>query len=243
MPEPENPLEKILGNDDNTPVTPPVTPDDYSIATAKDDIAALAGMLALTNQQLQELTKKPDDEPTVLPQDDLDELDKNPPKSWRSVTDRSREVAREEYERIEHEKQEEQQEVAKAQEEARKVIDKEFDDALSAMEKAGELPPITNKDDVNDLGRVARRELFGYAAVLGTTNLKEINSALRREHERGYTFDVETGTFLRNRTSGLGQNVPIANSNNRGSNAPRTLSYKELHNTSLDTLADRVLNS
>jgi len=227
-----NKMEELIGEEEEE--KEPETNEEME--TLKQSVSAIGENLAFLTDKLTEIEEKlTQPSATETPAEEEEWV----PKTWSEVDRRIEEKARLEAEAKLAEKEREIMATREEEAKIRETIDKEFDKQLAEMEKAGIIPPIQNMDNPDDPGKACRREVFGYAAVLGTTNLKKVGEALQREHERGYVFDVRSGRFLRSRTSGFGQTVPVSSSSGRSGSGKRTIPYKELHNLSMDELVRR----
>jgi len=230
-------MEELLG-DDETPKEP-----NQDLETIKESLGTLSENVQKLTEQVTTIDERVSTPPVEEEEEEKDESynpAEKPGYTWDAVRQDWIKDAEEIVDRKLTEREEEIQAAQESERQAREFIDKEFDSQLEEMEKSKIIPPIEDKDNRDDPGRAARREIFGYAAVLGTTNLKKVAEALNREHDRGFNFDVSSGQFVRTRTSGIGQTAPVGSSSSRTGGAGRVISYKELHNTSMDELARRA---
>lgn len=114
------------------------------------------------------------------------------PKDWNEVLDKAKETVRAELDAEKAAQTTQQQ-----QEEARvNEIMRDLDNQLQGLAAYGQIPQIANPSDVNDPGRVYRRELMGYANAAGSTNLTVLNQALVNAHRAGYVFDPQAAQFV-----------------------------------------------
>lgn len=114
------------------------------------------------------------------------------PKSWDEVLDKAKETVRAELDA------EKAAETTRTQQEEARVneIMRDLDNQLQGLTAYGQIPPIANPADVNDPGRVYRRELMGMANAAGSTNLTVLNQALVNAHRAGYVFDTQANQFV-----------------------------------------------
>ncbi len=134
------------------------------------------------------------------------------PKSWDDIPKTAKEIAEQTYEEKEAQKQA-AAEKAKADETAAdKNIQTEINTQVATLEKSGALPPIKDANNKNDPGRIARRELFGLAADLGTTNLAQVADNLSNLHKENIHYDFESKKYLRSSGANPGQDSPIGSS-------------------------------
>ena len=134
--------------------------------------------------------------------------------------------------------QQAQQEAEKAQAQT----NKEFDDMESALQSEGHLPSIINSNDRNDPGRVARRELYGYAAKLGTTDLRAVATGpLAQFHQQGKMYDPISDSMLDYSQPQPGASAPIGSSTATTGFQTNTPSYADIHKArSFDELRARA---
>jgi len=247
MPTP-NPMEEILKDDQTPPKEKEKTNEEFG--TLRDSVNTIGENLQSLTEQMQaideKLTNAPAPEAPETPVTDEEPPYSGPsgqPVDWKEV----RQKAREDAEKITDEKlAEKEKEVEKSraeEEKARKTINDDFDKQVTEMEKEGLISPVKDEDDFDDPGRAQRRELYGYAAKLGTLRLKEVGETLKREHEHGYGFDNKAGKFIRTKTSGHGKSVPVGSSSSRGGGGVKTpIDYKTLHGASMDSLIERSMS-
>lgn len=72
------------------------------------------------------------------------------------------------------------------------------------------LPPIVNPLDPNDAGLLAQRELEGFAASMGTSNLWAAASSLKAHHDQGYYYDNTRRSLVRRGSQTAAAHAPIA---------------------------------
>ena len=229
----ENPLERLIGNEPDAPAdggdANPAAPAD------NNELEELRASVGNLTAELEEIRGK-------LPTPPQEEEKPWEPGEggWSDVDKRIEEKALDTISRVETEREEAAREAKEQEDEIRASVDKEFDEKEAAAEKEGLIPPVKDAKDPDDAGKVYRREMYGLAAVLQTTNLGQIAKILNSEHERGRAFDVKTGEFYRTRTSGFGQDAPVSSGNRGGSGKKGQIDYRTLHNTSVDELVRRA---
>lgn len=152
------------------------------------------------------------------------------PKSWEDV---DKYVQTKVQEGVQAGIQQFQGELTQAQKDAKAAedaVNKELDAAVDALQNEGFLPPISNPNDSNDPGRVARRELYGVAAKLGTTDLAAVaKTVLPTYHQQGKMYDPITDSLIDYNPRQPGAQAPIGSSvttTGAGGNKP---TYEEIH--------------
>lgn len=235
MPTP-NPMEDLLKDDDQKETPEP----NEDVEALKESVNTIGESLTALNEKLSGIEEK------MTSTVDEPEPEKEPedwkPVTWKDVDDRIEEKSETKAQAIIEEKEKQAQEDRENKEKALKVIDDDFDKQISDLEKEGLLVAVKDEDDANDPGRAQRREMFGYAATLGTLNLDKVAKALQREHERGYAFDVKSGDFIATKTGNPGKFAPVGSSSNRASsNEKAPIDYKTIHNMSVDQLIERSM--
>lgn len=229
-------------NPDGTPITPPANPPadppkaDEAPAWAQqliDQNADLTTRLSAFEEKLQP--------PAVEPQ-----APENPepwtPKSWTDVDTRAEEKARSIVEDTLAEREKAAKEASDAQANSAAEVDKYLDNQVEELTKANQLPAVTNDNDPNDPGKLAQRELYGFALSLGTADLKTSYNVLDTLHKSGKTFDFVKMELVDKNPSLQGAQSPVGSSNGGGSSASAPITYKDLHNTPIDVLAQRFMN-
>lgn len=224
-----NPMEKILEGDGAIPV-PEIDDKEEKIKSLEESVNALSETVETLTGQISEKS-----EPQVE--------EEWKPDTWKDVESKAEEKAREVVERTLDEKQTEQENYQREEAEALKAIDKDYDQQVANMEKEGLIPPIKDRNNPNDPGMQSRRELFGFAAAHGTPLLTKVGKDLAELHKNGiyYSYDPNTGDgqFIRTRTSGYGQSVPVGSSSSRTGGSGRQLNYQDLHRRSMDSLIEK----
>lgn len=125
---------------------------------------------------------------------------------------------------------------------AQQAVDAELDAQVSDLEKAGALPPITNPNDRNDPGRIYRRELYGAAAKLGTTDLKAVATlTLAPLHAQGKLYDPVSDSVIDYAAPQPGATAPIGSSTATTGMNTGAPSYADIHKArSFDELRARA---
>lgn len=221
----------------------PVTPaEPQDLSALMESISQLGESIQSINERVAGFEEKftpvtPD--PVVDP--DNDPLNQAPA-NWRAL--------REEFETKAEEKAkaiiEARDNAAKAEEQAAKAqidsLNKTFDDMADEAMKLGFLPEIKDANDNNDPGKEARRELFGYAAKLGSTNLVDVAENLSNLHELGKHFDPRVGKIIQSEYRAEGANVPVGSSASRSGGSGNKIDAMTMKRASLDTLARMAMN-
>ena len=155
------------------------------------------------------------------------------PKTWDEVLEKAGETVKSEF----AERDRQYQEAQVAQQATQAEIDKGYDAQEAQLEKDGILPAKTTEE-----GKVARKELYGYAVKMNSDNLLAVGEELKRQHDMGYQYDVTNNKWLRTNTPPAGAQAPVGSSNQSGaaieSGRP---GWKEIHEArDLHTLAERA---
>ena len=138
----------------------------------------------------------------------------------------------------------EQQAQAKAEQDAQAAaageVDSYLDAQIAELAKDNKLPAVTNENDPNDPGKLAQRELYGFALSLGTADLKTSYNVLDSLHKAGKKFDFVKMELVESNPAGAGANSPVGSSSAGASGATATRpDYATLNKLSLDQLAAR----
>lgn len=167
------------------------------------------------------------------------------PKSWDDIPKLVEEKGKEIAEQTIAEREKAAREAEEARAAEIKQIDEEFDRQLEELEGRGIIPKIIDANDPNDPGRMARKELFGRAAMLKTVDLKSVGEDLHQLHEAGLTYDPTVNKIIRSQPNLAGMNSPVGSSSSRGYYGTKPgVSYKELHEArSMDELVERFQNA
>lgn len=204
------------------------------VSGIKQSVDGITEKVTSLTQQVDEL-KKPAEEP----EPETEEAEGWQPQTWDDIPKLVDERAQEIVEKRLAKDKEDYDNYQKETENQRAQIDKEFDLQLDKLEKASKIPTIKDDNDDNDPGRLARREIFGLAIKNKSTDLEAIAEDLDAHHKGGYSFDSQTGKFLRTNTPAAGQQAPVASSNASGAFSSEGPDYKTIHNLSMDELARR----
>jgi hypothetical protein len=176
--------------------------------------------------------------PTPTPAPVVDE-DEWKPSSWSDVDARAEERARKIVEDTFTERETAAKTASDSQQAAADEVDKYLDSQVTELTKLNALPSITNENDPNDPGRLAQRELYGFALSLGTADLKSSHKTLDALHQAGKQFDFVKMELVDKAPSLMGRNSPVSSSSGGAPSGSIRPDYKTLHNTSLDALAHR----
>jgi hypothetical protein len=202
-----------------------------NMASISENISQVVGRL----DSLEEKINQPKEEKTPVEEENKDEGWK--PKSWDDVPEKAREIT----EQVLEEKEQERQEKIKQVEEQRKKIDDEIDKEVDELIKAGMLPAIGNQEDPEDPGKVARRELFGWAAFNDNLDLKKMATTLKTMHDNNMRFNYKTGFIeAAKKPQPEGTNVPVGSSSSRSGGTGGGPTYAEIHNMSMDTMVRKI---
>lgn len=163
------------------------------------------------------------------------------PKSWTDVDTRAEEKAKSIVEQTLAERDTAAQAASAAQAAAATEVDQYLDAQVNELTKASQLPAVTNENDPNDPGKLAQRELYGFALSLGTADLKTSHTTLDALHKAGKKFDFVKMELVDANPSMLGANSPVGSSSGGSSTTGTKIDYKDLHNTPIDVLAQRFM--
>jgi len=223
----EKPPEENSEDKDKKEETPPAPDFTDQFSDLKESLESIKTDLTTRLDEIEERTKPP--EPTPEPE-------KWEPKDWSDVPAKAKEIA----EQVADEKltayQEEQKKAAQETADKQAAIDKEIDDAIVKLETDNRLPKVENPDNTDDKGRVARRELLGFAAKMETLNLDKAMEALEKFHEQGIAYDYKSTTFVKTEPAPAGQSAPVGSSSKTTESSGKP-TYDDIHKApSLDAL-------
>lgn len=230
------------------PNEPPITPPAQDPPTPPaDDTPAWAKQLIDQNADLSSRIDAFEDKITLPPPDPDNQPAPTPPpepetwqpKSWDDVANRIDETAEQKAQRIVDDRDKATKERQEAATAASQEADQYIDAQVDELTKDNKLPAITNESDPNDPGKLAQRELYGYALSLGTADLKTAFNSLDALHTAGKSFDFVKMELVDKNPAAAGANSPVGSSNAGASGTSTRPDYKMLHNSSLDSLAAR----
>lgn len=155
------------------------------------------------------------------------------PKSWDDFValaeQKGEQKAREIIEAQNEQNRKQQEEQTKAQARTGELIDKQLED----LTKEGYLPAVGDRNNSQDAGIAARRELLAYGVHLGVQDidrLPQVASSLKAHHDAGLTFDAQTNSFVRSNPSLAGKYAPVGSSSSRSSaTTTNGLTYEAIH--------------
>ena len=166
------------------------------------------------------------------------------PKSWSDVDARAEEKAKSIVEQTLAEQAASLKAEQDAQTAAANEIDSMLDNQVNELIKTNALPAITDENNPNDPGKLAQRELYGFALSLGTADLKTSHTVLDNLHKAGKQYDFVKGEIVDKNPASLGAQSPVGSSSSGASGAgPAKMDYKTLHGQSLDQLASRFMSN
>ena len=216
------------------PTTQPPAPADDVPKWAKDFMGSIDERFTNLESTLQEEITEPTADPNApvgapASQTPASELEQMQPRGWadveKFVNEKINQGVQQGIEGFQAglQQQNTQEQAAQAR------VDKELDDAVDSLESKGLIPPVQNPNDRNDAGRAARRELYGAAAKLGTTNLEQVyNLTLAPLHAQGKMYDPVTDSLLDYPTQ-PGAAAPIGSSTATTGQQSNLPSYKDIH--------------
>lgn len=162
------------------------------------------------------------------------------PKSWDEIPKVVEERAAEATRRVIEENDKARAEAEEMRRTAVKEFDQEIDEQVAKLEKEGKLVPIANQDDPNDPGRIQRRQLFGLASNMGTTQLDQVADTLHIAWNSGQEYDWKSKSFVQSRTKPAGFDAPVTSSSARTGSGRPVLTYKDIHNAKMDQLTKLI---
>lgn len=226
-----------------------MTPEEIAAQKAADDAKAndvpswaqtLIDQTADINARVTAFEEKPAppvEAPPVAPEAPNEDWT---PKSWGEVDARAEEKAKTIVEQTLAEREQATKAANDAQSAAASEIDQMLDNQVAELTKDSKLPAITNENDPNDAGKLAQRELYGFALSLGTADLKTSFNVLDNLHKAGKQFDFVKMELVDKNPASQGAQSPVGSSSSGASGAqPSRPDYKTLHGQSLDQLAAR----
>ena len=227
-----------------------MTPQDSNIPTPtpptdppKDETPSWAQQLITQNADFAnrlsafEETIKTSVEPE-LPPEPQDDSTWNPT-SWEDVETRAEEKAQKIVQDTLAERDNQLKAEAEAKAQSEQEVDQYLDAQVDELVKTKRLPAITQENDPNDPGKLAQRELYGYALSLGTADLKSAYNSLEVLHSANKQFDFVKMELVDKNPNLLGKDSPVGSSNNGNTQQGTRPDYKTIHNLSLDALVDR----
>jgi regulator of replication initiation timing len=242
MPDQTDRTENLLGDDQ----TSQETNEPAEIDSLKESVGKMTENFNLVTQELSELKERLA-QPEIEPEEEVEHYDPNRPGyTWDRVRNDwvkdATAVAEETVDRRLTEREELAEQERLANENYVKELDAGWDKELDDAVKSGIIPPIKDINDFDDPGRKARRQIFGLAAVERTMNLTKVADTISELNKVGVEFDVNTGKYVQVKTTAPGRFAPVGSSSGRsGVMAPKTISYQELHNSSIDELARKSM--
>lgn len=155
------------------------------------------------------------------------------PKSWDDFValaeQKGEQKAREILEARDAQITKQQEDQLKTQAKTGELIDKQLED----LTKEGYLPQVGDRNNTQDAGISARRELLAYGVHLGVqdvSKLPQVAASLKAHHESGLTFDAQTNSFVRSNPSLAGKYAPVGSSSSRSSaTTTNGLNYDTIH--------------
>lgn len=164
------------------------------------------------------------------------------PQNWADVDARIEARAQELFRNGLTEIQSQQQAQAEAEQQALAQADAAIDQSLNQLRQTGYLPPVANPNDRDDAGKIAERELIAYTIAQGTDNLLATAPVLHALHQSGYYYDAGQNKLVRKGSQTAAAQAPIAGATPSVTPAQggATLTYSDLANTDLRSMADRA---
>jgi len=228
-------MEPNQDPNNQTPVTPPTIPPTEDIPAWAQTIIDQTTDVNNRLTAFEETLKPQEPETPTRPQHE----EPWTPQSWSDVDARAEEKAKAIVEQTLAEKEHAAQTAAQQQEAAAKEIDDMLDNQVNELTKANSLPAVVDENDPNDPGKLAQRELYGFALSLGTADLKSSFKVLDNLHKAGKQFDFVKMEIVDKNPASAGANSPVGSSSASAAGAPSAPDYKTIHGMSLDQLASR----
>lgn len=207
---------------DAAPVETPAPPqfDPEVVARVMDE------KLAAVKDEIVNAVRPPEPEPTT-------EDTSWKPEKWDDFTDHAKDV----YKQMREQERSEEERIkteAKAEEDR---INSAFDGMVTELEKDGFLPAVEDATNADDPGRKARAELYGYAAKLGTLDLKAAGTQLAELHESGFSYDPRVGKLIRSNPKPAGADSPVGSSSRTTAPSRKRV---DIHSMDWDELTRRA---
>lgn len=208
-----------------------------------DSIKEINEKVSGFEEQFANLAPATPQEPVTTPVDPNNDPRKAPPQDWGALRDEIEQTAAEKAEAIVKAKEDARQKEIEENRQNEEKLNKTFDQMADEAVTKGFIPAITNQDDPDDAGKAGRRELFGYAAKLGTTNLLDVAENLKTLNEQGIHYDVKLGKLIQAEYRPQGMNVPVGSSANRtGTPQGSKIDPMTIKRMSLDQLAKMAMD-
>ncbi len=197
---------------------------------------AWAQGLIQTVQGLQQAQQQP----PAAPQPGDDWADR--PTSWgglkQAITTEAERIAQAKIDKMVADQQAAAQQSAQIQQQA----DAAIDGAFNQLRQTGFMPAVANPNDQNDPGKLAERELLGYALSMGAQapeHLLTAAPALKAHHDAGYYFDYTQKKLVRRGSQTAAAQAPIAGASPSitGGGTVTGPTQAQLANLSLDQMA------
>ncbi len=196
-----------------------------------DQNADMASRLSAFEEKLQP-PEPPAPEPEPAP-------DAWKPNSWDDVASRIDQTAAEKAQAIIDERDATAKATQEQQTAAANEVDQFLDNQVAELTKANQLPAITNENDPNDPGKLAQRELYGFALSLGTADLKTSYNTLDALHKAGKQFDFVKMELVDKNPATAGAQSPVGSSSGGASGTNTRPDYRTLQKLSIEQLAHR----
>lgn len=227
-------------NPDGTPITPPVAPE----TPPADEVPAWAQALIDQNKDLNDRLAGFEEKLTPVVEEPVVETPTEDwtPKSWADVDARAEEKAQQIVEQTLAQKEQAQLSAQQAEQQTAQEVDQFLDAQVEELTKANSLPAVVNENDPNDPGKLAQRELYGFALSLGTADLKTSHATLDALHNAGKQFDFVKMELVDKNPAGAGADVPVGSSSSGGAGTSTKPDYKTIHNMSMAALADKFMS-
>jgi hypothetical protein len=213
-------------------------PEGQDLAQLLEAVNSLGADLQSINERISGIEEA--SKPVEIPLDPALDPRNAPPADWRTLRDEIEQTADAKAEAKLIAKEEEKISKQEEMKVAEKEWDNKFEQEAAQAVKDGYLPEVVNPKDHNDPGNAARRDLFGFAHFMGTTDLLKIAETVKMYNQSGKHFDVDQSKWIQSEYRVPGKFAPIGSSSNRTSTPGQGISYKELHNSSLDRLLQKA---
>lgn len=231
MPEPQSP--QVVQPTQPAPTAPP-EPSNEPPAWAQELITTVSEQKQTIENLQQQLNTSPEPAKTNDPYDGWQ------PKEWGDIPKTAEQIAKDVVGNEFATREQAAEEARKAAEDARKQVDTQLDNQEKQLAQSGFLPEVKNSSDPNDPGRAVRKELYGLAYKLQTTDLVAVSETMKQLHESGVRYDADTQTYLKVNTPPAGAYAPVGSSNSATAGSTGKPTYDDIHKAkSLHELAAR----
>lgn len=235
MPKNKDPIDEFVDNDikdtkgddkepdkEEKPAAPPIDVEALKeeVKTASKEEAVKEVTEKITNA----LNPKEDNRPS------WEKEGRNP--TYKEALDYVRDSIKKEQDQKEQEKENkskaEEEEKTKRQEEYKRSLNEMWDIQIEELRESGKIPKIENKDDKNDPGIIAEKEL-AEAAI-------EYNKERDEKHQDWNLKSVYYEVYQNKNKQPAGYDAPVSMGKKSVENGKKELTYDEIHKSSFDDI-------